>query len=47
MRDLVAAVGTFTIVAGVISIWMGFGTAGWGVAAIGGCLVWGSLRSRP
>lgn len=42
-----AAVGTLTIVAGLISLWMGYGVYGFGVVAIGGALVWGSLRSRP
>ncbi len=42
-----AAVGTLTIMGGLVTLWMGHGVHGLGVVAVGGCLVWGSLRSRP
>jgi len=47
VRDLVAGVGTLMVVAGALTIWMGQGAPGLGLAAIGACLVWGALRSRP
>lgn len=47
MRDLAAAVGALTIVAGLISLWMGYGAYGFGVVAVGGLIVWGTIRARP
>ena len=47
MRDLVAAVGTLVLAGGLLGVYMGQGAPAVGVAAIGGCLVLGALRSRP
>lgn len=42
-----AGVGTLVVIVGVLTIWAGQGAVGLGLAAIGACLVYGALRSRP
>ena len=47
MRDLVAGVGTCMVGLGALGVYMGYGATAFGLAAIGACLVWAALRSRP